>query len=240
MTLLADELARRPFHLALSAGWFGFYAHAGFVAALADRGLRPASWSGASAGALIAALAAAGLGADDLARELGDLRRRDFWDPGLGLGLLRGRKLEDKLTRLAPVARLEDCREPVAISLLDLKRRRLLIRRHGDLARVVRAALAIFPLFMPARLEEGPVADGGGLDRPALGGLEPGRLVVLHDLPRRSGLDRAPGRDDLELERLLIPDLPRLGPFRLAQGPEAIDLARHEAGRWLDSPRPSS
>ena len=50
---LADWLALEPFGLTLSSGFFGFFAHAGVVQALAERKLQPASLSGSSAGALI-------------------------------------------------------------------------------------------------------------------------------------------------------------------------------------------
>ncbi len=234
MVTLRDRLARAPFHLALSAGYFGFYAHAGFLAALETAKLRPRSWSGASAGALVAALGAAGISADRLAEELLDLRRRDFWDPGFGLGLLRGRKLERRIAELAPVKRLEDCREPVAISILDLRSRRLVVRRSGDLARIVHASLAVFPLFMPVRLDEGRAADGGGLDRPALAGVAPEERVLLHDLVGRSGRLSRVDRPELEVHRLVTPGLPRLGPFRMTRGPEALETARGATLAALD------
>ena len=50
---LRSWLLEAPFALSLSAGFFGFFAHAGFVAALEDAELAPALLSGSSAGALI-------------------------------------------------------------------------------------------------------------------------------------------------------------------------------------------
>ena len=48
----ADWLREQPFTLALSAGFFGFFAHAGVLRALEEQELRPARVVGASAGAL--------------------------------------------------------------------------------------------------------------------------------------------------------------------------------------------
>ena len=81
-----DWLASQPFTLALSAGFFGFFAHTGVLQALEEAGLRPRRIVGVSAGALAGGLWASGLSAAELAEELVRLRRVDFWDPGLPLG----------------------------------------------------------------------------------------------------------------------------------------------------------
>ena len=84
---LADWLAEAPFGLAMSSGFFAFFAHTGMLAALRARGLAPAHVAGASAGALVGGAWAAGLEPQELAAELTALRRADFWDPAPGLGL---------------------------------------------------------------------------------------------------------------------------------------------------------
>ena len=53
---LAEWLADRPFTLAMSSGFFGFFAHFGTLRALLDHGLSPARFCGSSAGALVGAL----------------------------------------------------------------------------------------------------------------------------------------------------------------------------------------
>ena len=87
MQTLADFLRSAPFELVLSSGFFGFYAHAGVVAALEEQGLWPAAAGGSSAGAMIAGLWAAGLSAAQIREELFALNRVDFWDPDPLLGL---------------------------------------------------------------------------------------------------------------------------------------------------------
>ena len=52
---LGDWLSDAPFSLALSAGFFGFYAHAGAIRALEEAHLAPTAVCGASAGAILAA-----------------------------------------------------------------------------------------------------------------------------------------------------------------------------------------
>ena len=91
MITLGEWLARAPFGLAMSSGFFSFYAHTGMLSALVARGLRPTHVAGSSAGAMVAGAWAAGVEPDVLAQVLGDVRREDFWDPSLGPGLLAGR-----------------------------------------------------------------------------------------------------------------------------------------------------
>src|SRR4051794_1310502 len=87
MQTLADFLRSAPFELVLSSGFFGFYAHAGVVAALEEAELVPAGTGGSSAGAMIAGLWAAGLSAAQIRDQLFALSREDFWDPDPLLGL---------------------------------------------------------------------------------------------------------------------------------------------------------
>src|SRR5690606_38887683 len=97
----AAWLAAAPFTLALSAGFFGFFAHTGVLQALEEAGLSPRRIVGVSAGALAGGLWASGLSAAELAEELLRLRRDDFWDPGLPLGgFLKGGKFAAKLRSL--------------------------------------------------------------------------------------------------------------------------------------------
>src|SRR5947209_13663229 len=94
---LRDWLAEAPFSLALSAGFFGFFAHAGFISALEDAGLVPDSVTGSSAGALVGGLWASGTPAARIEAELRPLRREHFWDPAPGFGLLRGRLFRERV-----------------------------------------------------------------------------------------------------------------------------------------------
>src|SRR3954470_8125789 len=97
---LRDYLREGPFALAMSSGFFSFFAHTGFFTVLEDEGLLPARISGSSAGALVGGAWAAGMSARALGRELCALERRDFWDPGVGAGLLRGKLFRERLDAL--------------------------------------------------------------------------------------------------------------------------------------------
>lgn len=193
---LADELRGKRVGLALSAGFFGFFAHAGLMGALEQVGLGPAAVSGSSAGAMIGALHGAGLDAAAMARILRDIRRDDFWDPvGLGdlvhkapaVGLLRGDKFTDLMRRLLPVESFEACRIPVHLEAVNLTHGSLDILNSGALAPAVVASSAYPGLFMPVHLNGCHYLDGGLANKlPLTCMLDDVDVVLIHWLQSRS------------------------------------------------------
>jgi NTE family protein len=241
---LAEHLATRPFALALSSGFFGFYAHTGVALALEEAELRPARLVGSSAGALVAGLWAAGLPARAIVDELLSLERVDFWDPGPGLGLLRGALFRRRLERLLPVARFEDCPVPVAVSAFDLAARRTVVLDRGDLASAITASCAFPLLLQPVRRAGRLLSDGGIADRPGLAGLgqaRSGEATLYHHLASRSPWRRR-GSPSLAVPQrpgtvaLRILGLPRVHPFRLRAGRDALVAAQRAARRALAAP----
>ncbi len=234
-------LSEAPFTLAMSSGFFGFFAHTGMLAALEEAGLLPAGVAGSSAGALVAGLWAAGLDAPALDRELTGLRRDDFWDPSPGLGLLRGRRFRARIDALLPVSEFASCRVPVAVSVFDVLSRSTRVLSQGALAPAIQASCTVPGLFHPAWHRGRPLLDGGILDRPGLDGVPAGRRVLHHHLasrsPWRSTRDKSlvpPRRSGLVA--LVLDDLPRSGPFKLSEGVRALGAARRATRLALDRP----
>lgn len=235
---LADWLSEAPFTLAMSSGFFGFFAHCGALTVLEDRGLLPSALAGSSAGALVTGLWASGMDAVHQRDELMRLRREDFWDPSVGAGLLRGRLFRERLEALLRVRTFEECRAGLALSVFDVKRRRTEVLRTGALAPAIHASCALPVLFQPVRHEGRVLLDGGVLDRPGLDGVEANTRVLHHHLssrsPWRSAEDPAlvpPKRAGLVA--LVIDGVPRTGPFRLSEGARAFDAARKATERAL-------
>lgn len=237
-------LARGPFSLAMSSGFFGFFAHAGVLSVLEEERLAPARASGSSAGALVVAAHAAGLSSAELVVELARLERAHFWDPGplLGLlqgGLLRGELFRQRLEALLPVRTFDACRIPLAISTFDVRTRRTHVIDRGELGSAIVASCAVPGLFRPVRREGRLLLDGGIRDRPGIEGLPRGGRVLFHHLASRSPWRRT---SDLALPRreglvaLVLEGLPRSGPDDLASGRRAMSLARDAARRALDRP----
>ncbi|AKU92742.1 hypothetical protein AKJ08_3129 [Vulgatibacter incomptus] len=235
---LAEWLAEEPFALAMSSGFFSFYAHTGFLAALEDAGLTPARVSGSSAGALVGGAWAAGVDAPVLAAELERLERRDFWDPGFGPGLLRGRLFRERIEGLLPAETFDRCRVPAAVSVFDVRSRKTRVIEMGRLGPAICASCAVPFLFQPVRIEGRSYFDGGILDRPGLAGMPPSTPRVLH----HHIASRSPWRMSAEppsrqgMLSFVIDGLPRSGPFRLEEGRRAFSLAREATRRALDQP----
>jgi NTE family protein len=248
-------LAAEPFTLVLSAGFFGFYAHAGVIAALDQAGLRPRRIVGTSAGAITGGMWAAGVELGVIIELLGALRREDFWDPswrshgadpGTRFGLLRGRKLDALLADAlahgdGAVEYIEDCPTALAIVTHELRRRSTVVHERGLLRPAIRASCALPIMFGPVRIDGRLHADGGISDRPGFSALAADERTLYHHLPHRSLWPRPSGReadDRCETARrrvLSIDELPRVHPGALDRGPIALARARDHTLRWLES-----
>jgi NTE family protein len=241
MPTLQEWLCQGPFTLVMSSGFFGFYAHTGVVSVLEEQGLRPTRIAGSSAGALVGALWGAGIPATRIREELLGLRRSDFWDLWPGLGLLRGGLFRALLERVLPVKTFEESPVPLALSVWDLLARRTAVLERGPLASAIHASCALPVLFHPVRHEGRLYADGGIADRPGLAGVPEGERVLYHHLTARSPWRRRDSPalrvpDRRGLQAIALAGLPRLGPFRLARGRDAMELAAAGAREALERP----
>jgi NTE family protein len=234
-----EWLRERPFALALSSGFFGFFAHTGLLTVLEDEDLLPARLSGSSAGALVAGIWASGVPCSRLRDELTALRREHFWDPAPGLGLLRGRLFRARLDSILGAPTFAACRVPLAVSVFDVLSRTTRVVATGDLAPALQASCSVPFLFHPVWSGGRPLLDGGIADRPGVLGLPPGQRALHHHLASRSPWRRKggasmeiPAREGLLA--LVLGDLPRVGPFRLEQGPRAFEVARRATREALE------
>lgn len=196
-SLLQTLAGHRRVGLVLSAGYFGFFGHAGLLAALDVAGLRPCALSGSSAGALVGAFAAAGMPPDRIGQLLLELRRQDFWDP-VGLrdvlwrrdlpatGLLRGERFFALLRDRLPVRSFEQCITPLQVEVANLSSGESEVLHSGDLARAVWASCAYPGLFLPVRLGHQFYWDGGLVNKaPVACLLDRGEVdaLLIHWLP---------------------------------------------------------
>ncbi len=177
---LADALRAQRFGLVLSAGYFGFFGHAGLLVALERAGLAPAAWAGTSAGALVAAMGASGMRAGEIAALMGAIKRDDFWDPapleilwdtlrGRGAtGLLRGRRFRALLERHLRVAEIERCPSPLVIVTSDVTSASPRVHVRGSLAAAVHASCAYPGLFRTVEDDAAQLWDGGLIDKAPL------------------------------------------------------------------------
>jgi NTE family protein len=182
-----------------SSGFFGFFAHAGFLRALREAGLEASGYAGTSSGAVVAAMAACGMPDDAIQEVLFSVRKADFWDPGppgalvrdaLRLfrgytGYLKGEGFA-RLLRKIPLERIEDARVPLVIGATNLTERREHHFTRGDLVSALRASGAVPVFFKPVEIDGCLYVDGGVVSKaPLLGladALSPEKIVV-HFLP---------------------------------------------------------
>lgn len=234
-------LREGPFTLAMSSGFFGFYAHAGALSAILDAGLAPAALSGSSAGALVTGLYAGGVSPDAMRDTLVRLRREDFWDPAPGLGLLRGRRFRAMLDALVGGRDVGEGVVPYVASVYDLRARRTRALREGALAVAIHASCALPGLFHPVRVDGGLYSDGGIADRPGVAGVSEGERALHHHLTSRSPW-RSVGSTSLTPPRRAglvsvgVEGVTRVNPFALDRGMRAFAEAEAGLRRALDRP----
>lgn len=207
---LYERLEGRRVGVVLSAGYFGFYGHAGFVDALVHSGVRPAAWAGTSAGGMVAAFAAAGLPPTRIAEVILEQRREHFWDPdwvGIAVdalkkghrpsGLLKGRQFRELLERHLPVPAFEGLSVPLVLVATNLTTQTPAVLDRGNLASAVHATCAYPGLFQAVRRDGQLLWDGGIVDKApvlALAEAKPGLEVLLvHYLPSRDGAKEPAG-----------------------------------------------
>lgn len=238
---LKEWLQEGPFALAMSSGFFGFFAHAGVLSALEDAGLTPARVSGSSAGALVTGGWAAGVDAGRMRDELFSLERSHFWDPRPGLGVLRGRLFRERLLRLLPVDDFERARVPLGLSAFDVYGMKTKVIAGGEISAAIHASCAVPLMFHPVWIGGRPLLDGGIADRPGLQPLEDAPRVLYHHLLSRSPWRRKGGAQSQIPSRpglvtLAVQGLVRLGPFQLPLGQQAYAQARQATLEALETP----
>ncbi|MCC6882349.1 MAG: patatin-like phospholipase family protein [Verrucomicrobiales bacterium] len=188
--------ARPGLAIAMNSSFFGFYAHAAFMAALHDEGIFPEQVAGSSAGALVSVLCGAGLRGSQLTDFVmqPDLRR-SFLDgkallrlPGVlsstfGSGILSGSNAVAFLRSKLHGLRLEDCHPAVQLGLTNLTHRNSRLISSGDAASYAVASCAVPGLFRNQIVDGERWCDGGvALPLPFLQWLDDPNvaMIVLH------------------------------------------------------------
>ena len=226
MTLKA-WLLKEPFTLALSSSFFGFFAHAGVVAALDEAEIKPSKVSGASAGALIAAAVASGFTTEQTQELLFNVKREDFWDPRLGFGYLHGRKFSAMLEKNF-VRTFAEAKIPIDVAVFNVLRLKTEFINSGDLTSAVHASCAVPMMFHPVKRDGHWLLDGGILLKSALNPADKRALCVFLESPgwmgvyeRRSTFSKLGPTQKV----LSFKGLPRVNPLLMSEGRVAFESA---------------
>ena len=152
--------------LVLGSGGARGYAHIGVIDALAERGHEIVTVSGASMGALVGGLFAAGRlpAFTDWAKTLTKRDVIGLLDLSLaGPGLFRADRVLDKVSELLQGARIEDLAVPFTAVATDIDSRASVWFQEGPLDAAIRASISIPGVFMPIVLDIRVLVDGGVL-----------------------------------------------------------------------------
>jgi NTE family protein len=158
-------ISRSSVCMVLSGGGARALAHIGAIQALEEEGVPIDAIAGTSMGALIAALSAKGVKANEIRNRM---RRhliennpiREYTLPFVSL--VRGRKLTRMFKEACEEARVEDLWKTFFCVSADLTTGAAVVHRSGPLWRALRASSAIPGLFPPV-MEEGQVLVDGGI-----------------------------------------------------------------------------
>lgn len=150
--------------LALGGGAARGFAHVGVIQVLEQHGIRPQLVVGTSAGSLVAALYASGMGAAELERTalaMEEATLTDWTMPLLGRGMLRGEALARYVRTEVKGRLIEQMPMPLGILATDLASGDGVLFRRGDTAQAVRASSAVPGLFIPVSIAGREYVDGG-------------------------------------------------------------------------------
>ncbi|MGD6841903.1 patatin-like phospholipase family protein [Bacillus infantis] len=173
--------------LALGSGGARGFAHLGVIKVLKEEGINVDVIAGSSMGALVGCFYGAGLDIDRLYKLAGAFKRKyylDFTVPKMGF--LAGKKVKELIRLFTHGKSLEDLDIPVRVVATDLKAGEKVVFSKGPIADAVRASISIPGIFIPEKLEDRLLVDGGVIDRVPVSVVEEmgADLIIAVDVSR--------------------------------------------------------
>lgn len=150
--------------LVLASGGSRGLAHIGAIEVLEEHGFRIASISGASMGALVGAMYAAG-GLDvfkDWMKTVDRMKVFSLMDFTIGNGgFVKGDKVIEELKSIIPDKNIEDLPIPFTAVSTDILHRKEVVFGRGSLYDAVRSSISLPSVFTPNRIGDMLLVDGG-------------------------------------------------------------------------------
>ena len=154
--------------LALGSGGARGVAHAGFLKALDEGGIKIDYISGCSMGAVVGGCFASGMSVNEIHQRILNLKKRDVIDVSFSISqmsLLRGKKMRDLLLSHLKKSNIEDFPIPFRCVATDLLSGTLHVFERGEAALAIQASSSIPAVFRPVKYEDKLFVDGGCLCR---------------------------------------------------------------------------
>jgi NTE family protein len=228
--MLQDSTSR--IGVVFSSGFFGFFAHAGFLAAIRDCNIQSSGYAGASSGAIMAAMAASDMSDHTIKKILLGLQKSDFWDPdpipfilkgALKLfrgysGYLRGKGFA-RILKYIPIRQIQDCPVPLVITATNLTFQREELFTQGSLTKGIQVSCAVPILFKPVEIDGSLYVDGGMVNKApvlALADLIQPEKIIVHFIASAN----LAGPSNSFLEK-------RMTPWHIHH--LAVNISRHKA-----------
>jgi NTE family protein len=240
--------------LALSGGGARGIAHLGVLRALEEKGVSFDCISGTSVGAIIGALYAHGMRADEILDTILKTRIFSSLRPAWTLrGLLSMERIQALLLNLVPHNRFEELQLPLTVVSTDLQRGKPHYFSSGPLIPALMASSCVPGMFNPIFLDNTTYVDGGITDNfPVLAirgqcdfivGLHCNPVIPVPPaknfrsvlertllLAINSNAERSKASCDLLIE---APDLGRFSTLELARARELADIGYRYAREFL-------
>ncbi|KAA0548046.1 patatin family protein [Bacillus sp. BGMRC 2118] len=152
--------------LALGSGGARGFAHLGIIKVLRENHIPIDFIAGSSMGALVASFYAAGHPIDRLYKLAIAFKRKyylDFTVPKMGF--IAGNRVKELVKVFTHGKNIEDLEIPISIVATDIKNGEKVVFQTGPIADAVRASISIPGIFVPVKVNDRLLVDGGVSDR---------------------------------------------------------------------------
>jgi len=152
--------------LALGSGGARGFAHIGVLKVFEAHGIQCDLLAGSSMGSLIAALYANGIEPHMMEKLAMNLKRKHWLDVIVpNLGFVAGDKIKQLIRLLTHGKKIEELDKELAIVATDIETGERVVFREGPVDQAVRASISIPGIFVPERVGDRLLVDGGVIDR---------------------------------------------------------------------------
>jgi NTE family protein len=147
--------------ISLGGGCLRGVAHIGALKEILKHNYSITHVAGTSAGAVIGGLYACGLHPDHMVNALESISILKHLDFGFNRkGWLKGNRIYNTLLKLTEGKYFSDLKIPLAVICVDLHSSKLTVIKEGEVAKALRASIAIPGVFLPIEMGEKLLVDG--------------------------------------------------------------------------------
>ncbi|WP_349410392.1 patatin-like phospholipase family protein [Pseudalkalibacillus sp. SCS-8] len=152
--------------LALGSGGARGFAHIGVLKALHEAGIPIDMIAGSSMGALVGSFYCAGHEPKTMIKMARMFRRRYYMDYTVPkMGFVSGNKVKQLIHAFTQGKRIEELNIPFSVITTDLLSAEKVVITEGPISDAVRASIAVPGIFVPQRMGDRLLVDGGVIDR---------------------------------------------------------------------------